>query len=214
MSGELIGIINAKSTDESAEGLGFAIPIDYAYEIISDLFTSDKYLAIRKFLVKEYSEREIYPSMYDIFNAFKITPYKSVKAVWVTQDNGTCYINFAGVQDQIILYSDLIKVSVCLNSGRVYAMDAKSYVENHKQREIPDPQIRVEQAELKLSDKMQVMTSRLAYIPLETGKEKLAYEFFCETADGEEFYVYIDALTGKQLEIFKVVLTDQGTLLL
>ena len=140
--------------------------------------------------------------------------YKSVKAVWVTQDNGTCYINFAGVQDQIILYSDLIKVSVCLNSGRVYAMDAKSYVENHKQREIPDPQIRVEQAELKLSDKMQVMTSRLAYIPLETGKEKLAYEFFCETADGEEFYVYIDALTGKQLEIFKVVLTDQGTLLL
>ena len=37
MSGELIGIINAKSTDESAEGLGFAIPIDYAYGIITDL---------------------------------------------------------------------------------------------------------------------------------------------------------------------------------
>lgn len=55
-------------------------------EIISDLFTSDKYLAIRKFLVKEYSEREIYPSMYDLFNAFKKTPYKSVKAVILGQD--------------------------------------------------------------------------------------------------------------------------------
>lgn len=37
MSGELIGIINAKYTDQSAEGLGFAIPIDYAYGIITDL---------------------------------------------------------------------------------------------------------------------------------------------------------------------------------
>ena len=37
MKGELIGIINAKSTEESAEGLGFAIPIDYAYDVVIDL---------------------------------------------------------------------------------------------------------------------------------------------------------------------------------
>ncbi len=55
-------------------------------EILKELFESEKYLSIRKFLAKEYSEREIYPSMYDIFNAFKITPYKSIKAVILGQD--------------------------------------------------------------------------------------------------------------------------------
>lgn len=75
-------------------------------EIISDLFTSDKYLAIRKFLIKEYSEREIYPSMYDLFNAFKKTPYKSVKAVILGQDpyhepgqaHGLCFSVKQGVK--------------------------------------------------------------------------------------------------------------------
>lgn len=37
LGGKLIGVVNAKYADESIEGLGFAIPIDYAYEIILDL---------------------------------------------------------------------------------------------------------------------------------------------------------------------------------
>ncbi len=36
-NGELIGIVNAKSTGESVEGLGFAIPVDDAVEIMTDL---------------------------------------------------------------------------------------------------------------------------------------------------------------------------------
>ncbi len=37
MAGQLIGIVNAKVSEEGIEGLGFAIPIDIAYEIIDDL---------------------------------------------------------------------------------------------------------------------------------------------------------------------------------
>ena len=37
MSGNLIGIVNAKYTDEAIEGIGFAIPIDIAKPIIEDL---------------------------------------------------------------------------------------------------------------------------------------------------------------------------------
>ncbi len=36
-SGQLIGIVNAKSSGEGIEGLGFAIPINLATEVISDL---------------------------------------------------------------------------------------------------------------------------------------------------------------------------------
>ena len=37
MKGELIAIVNAKSSGLGIEGLGFAIPIDYAYEIANEL---------------------------------------------------------------------------------------------------------------------------------------------------------------------------------
>ena len=36
-SGELIGIVNAKSSTEAAEGLGFAIPINDVQDVLSDL---------------------------------------------------------------------------------------------------------------------------------------------------------------------------------
>lgn len=140
--------------------------------------------------------------------------YKSIKAVWTTQNGTTTYVNFVPiVSDGIIIYADMIKVSVCMERGMVYSMDATAYVKNHTQRDIPVPALTIEQAEKKLSLNINTQTWRLAYIPLETGKEKLAYEFFGEGEDGD-YYVYIDAITGKELEIFKVVQTNEGTLLL
>ncbi len=40
MAGELIGIVNAKSGDSEAEGLGFAIPINHAYQLAEELITN------------------------------------------------------------------------------------------------------------------------------------------------------------------------------
>ncbi len=54
--------------------------------ILADLFESENYKKIREFLKKEYSNYTVYPSMYDIFNAFKLTPYEKVKAVLLGQD--------------------------------------------------------------------------------------------------------------------------------
>lgn len=54
--------------------------------ILADLFESENYKKIRGFLKKEYSNYTVYPSMYNIFNAFKLTPYEKVKAVLLGQD--------------------------------------------------------------------------------------------------------------------------------
>ena len=54
--------------------------------ILADLFESENYKKIREFLKKEYAQYTVYPSMYDIFNAFKLTPYEKVKAVLLGQD--------------------------------------------------------------------------------------------------------------------------------
>ncbi|MBR1867404.1 MAG: uracil-DNA glycosylase [Clostridia bacterium] len=55
-------------------------------EVLRPLLESDNYLRIREFLKKEYSLKTVYPSMYDIFNAFKETPYSAVKCVILGQD--------------------------------------------------------------------------------------------------------------------------------
>lgn len=55
-------------------------------ELLKPLFESELYAKIRAFLKKEYSEHIVYPSMYDIFNTFKYTPYNEVKAVILGQD--------------------------------------------------------------------------------------------------------------------------------
>ena len=57
-------------------------------ELLSDEFEKEYYKKIRNFLAKEYKQHAypIYPDMYDIFNAMKITDYNSVKAVILGQD--------------------------------------------------------------------------------------------------------------------------------
>lgn len=49
-------------------------------------FEKEYYQKLRQFLISEYKSRRIYPSMYDIFNALKTTPYADVKAVILGQD--------------------------------------------------------------------------------------------------------------------------------
>ena len=54
--------------------------------VIGAEFEKEYYLKLRQFLKSEYAARDIYPGMYDIFNALKLTPYSEVKAVILGQD--------------------------------------------------------------------------------------------------------------------------------
>ena len=55
-------------------------------ELLKSEFEKPYYLQLRQFLKSEYSTYTIYPDMYDIFNALKLTPYNDVKAVILGQD--------------------------------------------------------------------------------------------------------------------------------
>ena len=76
-------------------------------EILSGEFRSDYYLQLRNFLVQEYKTQTIYPSMYDIFNAFKAVSYEDVKVVILGQDpyhgvgqaHGLCFSVKEGVKN-------------------------------------------------------------------------------------------------------------------
>lgn len=74
-------------------------------ELLAGEFEKDYYIELRRFLISEYRSRVIYPSMYDIFNALKYTPYNKVKAVILGQDpyhgpgqaHGLCFSVTKGV---------------------------------------------------------------------------------------------------------------------
>ena len=55
-------------------------------EILDGEFNKEYYLNLRQFLISEYKSQRIFPGMYDIFNAMKLTSYDNVKCVIIGQD--------------------------------------------------------------------------------------------------------------------------------
>ncbi|ADQ60625.1 uracil-DNA glycosylase [Lactobacillus delbrueckii subsp. lactis] len=55
-------------------------------QVLTPVFESDEYHKLHDFLKKEYQTRQIYPDMYHIFTAFKLTPFKDTKVVILGQD--------------------------------------------------------------------------------------------------------------------------------
>ena len=55
-------------------------------EILDGEFDKDYYVRLRQFLINEYKTCRVYPSMYDIYNAMKLTAYNDVKCVIIGQD--------------------------------------------------------------------------------------------------------------------------------
>ena len=75
-------------------------------EILADEFNKEYYRNLRIFLKEEYSKHTVYPEMYDIFNALKLTAYSDVNAVILGQDpyhepyqaHGLCFSVQKGVR--------------------------------------------------------------------------------------------------------------------
>lgn len=55
-------------------------------ELLKDEFQKEYYLKLRQFLISEYRTKTIYPDMYKIFEALRLTSYKDTKAVILGQD--------------------------------------------------------------------------------------------------------------------------------
>lgn len=136
-----------------------------------------------------------------------------MKPVWINRSNNVYTVNLAYEQDGVIVYSDLIKVRVCAQTSKVIGMEATSYYTNHTERVIESPVISKKQAQNKVSGEIDIITARLALIPVGERSERLCYEF-SGTYEGSVYYVYIDAFTGRQQEMFKVIKSAEGQLLM
>ncbi len=140
--------------------------------------------------------------------------YDDMKAVWTSENGTTCNLNFVYEDDDVIYYSDMVKVKVCEERGIVTGAEALSYVLNHTDRNIDDDDavLSKNEAKSRLHEGFNVKGTRLAVIPVEN-KEVLCYEFNGEY-EGSEYYIYIDATTGDEVEVLTVIGTAQGRALM
>ncbi|MBC2575671.1 uracil-DNA glycosylase [Peptostreptococcus canis] len=58
---------------------------DWDY-VLKNEFNKEYYLKLREFLKHEYKNKQVFPDMYDIFNALKYTSYKDTKVLILGQD--------------------------------------------------------------------------------------------------------------------------------
>lgn len=138
--------------------------------------------------------------------------FEGMEAVWVSESGAECDINFAYVQGGVVCYNDLVKVKVCEERGVVTGLEAHSYLMNHQTRDIPAPALSKTKIERAAESRMELNGVRLALIPVE-GAETLTYEIN-GTHSGSEYYAYVDAKTGKMVELFTVIDSSSGRALM
>lgn len=137
---------------------------------------------------------------------------ENMRETYYSTYDGICTVNYAWEKDGITFYSDLVKVSVSLETGKAVEFDSRGYLMNHREREIKEGLLSAEECKEVLSPYLTLISSRLAVIPLETGKEVLCYELHCKDREGQEALVYINAKSGKEENILLLLYSDDGVL--
>lgn len=137
---------------------------------------------------------------------------QNMEVVWTESSKGICYVNLAPKIDNIIYYPDLIKVKVDMVSGKVIGYEAQNYAYNHTERKDLVATFDGVKAREMINSKMTVQSQRLAIIPLDYGGEALCYEFMGEYED-RVYFIYINAKTGIEERVLKVVGTSEGELI-
>ncbi|MFC4324151.1 germination protein YpeB [Litchfieldia salsa] len=111
--------------------------------------------------------------------------------------------NFVASVDGVRIYPDSIKMKVALDDGHIIGFSSRDFLISHKEREIPKPEISIEEARKKVNPNLEVMEDRLAIITNDLGEEVLCYEFL-GVIDNDTYRLYINAENGYEEKVIKL----------
>ncbi|MBO5897216.1 MAG: germination protein YpeB [Clostridia bacterium] len=141
--------------------------------------------------------------------------YTSVRDSYYSTVDGICTVNFAYFEDGITYYTDLIKVSVALDDGRITAFDSTGYLMNHRVRTVPQTvKLTPVRGKRLLKSDLEIISYKKAFIPTEWESEVYAYEYRCvsKSNPSQEVLVYIDPVTGQECDVLLLMYSDGGVL--
>ncbi len=137
--------------------------------------------------------------------------YTNMVSSYYEKDNNVATLNYAYSDNGTICYSDLVKVRVSLDTGKVTGLEAKGYLMNHREREISQNIMDSDEARSHISQRLDVNCTGLCIIPKDSMNEVLCYEFH-GTFNGKNFLIYVNAENGREEEIFLLIESENGTL--
>lgn len=140
----------------------------------------------------------------------KKTEYKDLVSNYYLIEDNTITITFVSHQQDVVIYPEMVKVTVDMADGAIVGMDAKNYLKFHKERNFDGQQLSSEEAAAKLASGLTPSNITKAVIPLDSGKEVLCYEFRINKGR-HDYLIYLNAVTGAQEDILMVQSDENGT---
>lgn len=163
--------------------------------------------------------------------------YENMTAVWVNESGVNATFLFVYEENGVAYYPDSVSVKVCEERGKVVGLTAVNYLNNHARRgghmpaktraeetletaakKQPQPakplkgknpeMIGEDLAEKALNSRLTVLSSRKAVIK-KGDRERLCYEFACSYGE-DGYFVYVDAFSGEEIQVNRVLATAQG----
>ena len=119
-----------------------------------------------------------------------------------TEDAGRSVIcTFCYVQDGVLCTADQLRVRIRLDSGAVCGFSSAEYLDTHRARTLPEDVIGAEEGRAAVPGSLQVLDTRTALLRLYGARERLCYEYLCETDDGQRCIIAVNARSGQQERI-------------
>lgn len=133
---------------------------------------------------------------------------------YYSEADGTLTVNFAAMQDDVLLYPDLIKVEVAMDNGDVVGFEAENYLTHHVERDSAALKATITEAQARktVSPALTIQSTRLALIPTPGEEEVLCWEYTCQTDEGRRCMVYVNGQTGTEEKILLLIEDESGTL--
>ncbi len=121
-------------------------------------------------------------------------------------------VNFAPLENGVLVYPDLVKVSVALDTGSVMGFECHGWIMNHTERTTSILAVSEDAARAVVSPDLEILSHQIAMIPTAGEYEVLCHEFKCRTPAGAHVIVYVNAATGNEEKILLLVDDDSGSL--
>ena len=133
----------------------------------------------------------------------------NVTASYYEIGDGFLTLNFCPLNGDIREYPDLMKLRISLDNGEILAYEAKGYLLNHRERDVPE--FLPFHPEEHIDPSIEVSSVNRALIPTDDGREIYAYEMKGKL-NNRDYLVYINAQTGNTEQILLVVENENGVL--
>lgn len=138
--------------------------------------------------------------------------YKDMQQSYYMVRGNVLTANFAYVQDGVVCYSDLIKVSVAMDDGSMQGFEAGDYLTAHTRRELPEITVDIESGKSAVPAELNILGAETVLIPSAGKYELLCHEYECEDQAGQRVLIYVNAVSGAQEKILLLLSDENGTL--